>query len=120
MAIKHIGFSLTYAISVGISCVLGTLVPPMLAGTLGEALSGTGGQWILTGVILGAAGIAFCGVAGRLKEKDVSQSRAGFLLKKDCHYAYWPVCYLHFMVLRSMRVNLYQILRPIMVPAISR
>lgn len=89
MAIKHIGFSLTYAISVGISCVLGTLVPPMLAGTLGEALSGTGGQWILTGVILGAAGIAFCGVAGRLKEKDVSKNQSGFSFKKGL-----PLCLL--------------------------
>ncbi len=29
MAIRYVGFSLTYAISVGISCVLGTLIPPL-------------------------------------------------------------------------------------------
>lgn len=89
MAIKYLGFSLTYALSVGISCVLGTLVPPMMAGTLADALSGNGGQWILTGVILGAAGIAFCGVAGRLKEKDIALRQAGFSFKKGL-----PLCLL--------------------------
>ncbi|NCU02694.1 MAG: rhamnose:proton symporter, partial [Chitinophagaceae bacterium] len=39
IAIRYVGFSLTYAISVGISCVLGTLLPPLVAGTLGEVLS---------------------------------------------------------------------------------
>lgn len=89
MAIKHIGFSLTYAISVGISCVLGTLVPPIKDGNLDEALGGIGGGWILTGVLLGAVGIAFCGFAGRLKEKDVAQSQAGFSFKKGL-----PLCLL--------------------------
>ncbi|MCH5598761.1 hypothetical protein MKP09_13020 [Niabella ginsengisoli] len=89
MAIRHIGFSLTYAISVGISCVLGTLVPPLMDGTLGEALSGKGGSWILTGVLLGAMGIAFCGVAGRGKEKDVAQSHTSFSFKKGL-----PLCLL--------------------------
>src|SRR5882672_7882567 len=30
LAIRYVGFSLTYAISIGISCVLGTLLPPLL------------------------------------------------------------------------------------------
>ncbi|MEX2234557.1 MAG: L-rhamnose/proton symporter RhaT, partial [Cyclobacteriaceae bacterium] len=30
LAIRYVGFSLTYAISVGISCVLGTLLPPLV------------------------------------------------------------------------------------------
>lgn len=89
MAIKHIGFSLTYAISVGISCVLGTLIPPLMNGTMSDVLNGTGGQWILIGVVLGAAGIAFCGIAGRLKEKDVAQSHAAFSFKKGL-----PLCLL--------------------------
>src|SRR5580658_9118281 len=35
-AIRYVGFSLTYAIAIGVSCVLGTLLPPLLAGTLGD------------------------------------------------------------------------------------
>ncbi len=74
LAIRYVGFSLTYAISVGISCVLGTLLPPLYEGKLATVLSGNGGNVIITGIIAGAAGIALCGFAGRLKEKDNQNS----------------------------------------------
>lgn len=70
MAIRYVGFSLTYAISVGISCVLGTLLPPLYEGKLGSILHGDGGIIIMAGIFAGAVGIALCGIAGRLKEKD--------------------------------------------------
>jgi L-rhamnose-H+ transport protein len=70
VAIRYVGFSLTYAISVGISCVLGTLLPPLYEGRLASVLNGNGGNMIITGIAVGAAGIALCGLAGRLKEKD--------------------------------------------------
>ncbi len=73
IAIRYVGFSLTYAVSVGISCVLGTLLPPLYEGRLGEVLGGNGGSTIITGIIAGAVGIALCGLAGRLKEKDLRQ-----------------------------------------------
>lgn len=70
MAIRYVGFSLTYAVSVGISCVLGTLLPPLYENRLGEILSGNGGNVIVAGMAAGAAGIALCGLAGRMKERD--------------------------------------------------
>lgn len=73
IAIRYVGFSLTYAISVGISCVLGTLLPPLVAGTLGTILSGTGAGYLISGVTMGAIGIAVCGLAGRSKEKDIEK-----------------------------------------------
>ena len=73
MTIRYIGFSLTYAIAVGISCVLGTLLPSLLQGTLAVQLSKTGAGWIITGLLLGIAGIVFCGISGRMKEKDLSK-----------------------------------------------
>ncbi|MFY7838761.1 MAG: L-rhamnose/proton symporter RhaT [Lacibacter sp.] len=75
IAIRYVGFSLTYAISVGISCVLGTLLPPLVAGTLGTILSGSGAGYLISGVSMGAIGIAVCGLAGRSKEKDIEQQR---------------------------------------------
>jgi L-rhamnose-H+ transport protein len=72
VAIRHIGFSLTYAIAVGLSSVLGTLLPPLVKGTLGAHLAKTGGGWVLMGVIVGTLGIAMCGAAGRLKEGDLT------------------------------------------------
>lgn len=92
MAIRYVGFSLTYAISVGISCVLGTLIPPLVRGELASVFEKTGSGWVLTGIVLGALGIAICGVAGRGKEKDLEQARAantGFSLAKGL-----PLCFL--------------------------
>lgn len=75
IAIRYVGFSLTYAIAVGISCVLGTLLPPMVHGTLGEVLKSNGAVYLFGGVIMGAVGIALCGIAGRNKEKDLDKDQ---------------------------------------------
>ncbi|MBV7530206.1 L-rhamnose/proton symporter RhaT [Chitinophaga sp. sic0106] len=72
IAIRYVGFSLTYAISVGISCVLGTLLPPLVRGTLPEIFAASGAPFLISGVAMGAAGIALCGLAGRNKEKDMA------------------------------------------------
>jgi L-rhamnose-H+ transport protein len=92
IAIRYVGFSLTYAIAVGISCVLGTLLPPIVNGSLGDVLSGKGGSWLMSGVGMGALGIALCGLAGRHKEKDLeknSSNKSGFSLAKGL-----PLCLL--------------------------
>jgi L-rhamnose-H+ transport protein len=74
ISIRYIGFSLTYSIAVGLSSVLGTLVPPLVRGTMGEILSRPGAGMVMAGVIAGAAGIAMCGLSGRLKERDINQA----------------------------------------------
>ena len=73
LLIRYVGFSLTYAIAVGISCVLGTLLPPLVQGALGEVLKSNGAVYLFSGVFMGAVGIALCGVAGRNKEKDLEK-----------------------------------------------
>lgn len=92
MAIRHVGFSLTYAIAVGISCVLGTLLPPLIHGQLTALFSQNGASWIMAGIIIGALGIACCGVAGRFKENDLKldhTSGSSFSLAKGL-----PLCFL--------------------------
>lgn len=76
MAIRYVGYSLTYAIAVGISCVVGTLLPPIINGTLSTTLQGVGSSFIISGIVMGASGIAVCGVAGRSKEKDLEKQDA--------------------------------------------
>lgn len=73
IAIRYVGFSLTYAIAVGISCVLGTLLPPLVHGTLGEVLKSDGAVLLVSGVGMGLLGIVLCGLAGRNKEKDLER-----------------------------------------------
>jgi L-rhamnose-H+ transport protein len=74
IAIRYVGFSLTYAIAVGISCVLGTLLPPLVNGTLDDVMKSNGAAFLIMGVVMGAVGIALCGVAGRNKEKDIAKN----------------------------------------------
>jgi len=75
ISIRYIGFSLTYSIAVGLSSVLGTLIPPLVHGTLGATLSKPGAGWIITGIIVGTFGIACTGLAGRLKESDLASQQ---------------------------------------------
>jgi L-rhamnose-H+ transport protein len=91
MAIRYVGFSLTYAIAVGISCVLGTLLPPLVHGQLTALFSQNGASWIMAGIIIGALGIALCGVAGRYKENDLklNDTTGTFSLAKGL-----PLCFL--------------------------
>lgn len=76
ISIRYIGFSLTYAIAVGLSSVLGTLIPPLVNGTLSDVLHKAGAQWVIGGILVGTIGIAGAGWAGRLKEKDLSAQNA--------------------------------------------
>ena len=78
ISIRYIGFSLTYAIAVGLSALTKTVAMPLIHGTLPEILGKNGSGWIVAGVGVGILGIALCGVAGRLKELDFrGSSQAG-------------------------------------------
>ncbi len=84
ISIRYIGFSLTYAIAVGLSSVLGTLIPPIVKGTLGATLDKPGAGWIVAGIVVGIVGISGAGWAGRLKELDLTaqDTKGGFSLSK--------------------------------------
>lgn len=71
LSIKHIGYSLTYTIAIGISAVLGTIIPLMVFGGLTEYFKKPGGNIVLSGMVLSVIGVAICGLAGFKKEKDL-------------------------------------------------
>ena len=72
-AIRNIGYSLTYTISIGISAVLGTIVPLLINGKLVEHFTKTGGGIVLTGMVISVLGVALCGRAGFMKEKTLAK-----------------------------------------------
>ena len=76
-AIRNIGYSLTYTISIGISAVLGTIVPLLMNGTLVEHFTKTGGGIVLTGMVISVLGVALCGRAGFMKEKTLAKKEGG-------------------------------------------
>jgi len=72
VAIRHIGYSLTYALAISISCVLGTLLPPLLAGKLGETLNTHAGLLVIGGVLLGGGAMIVTGFAGFRRERETT------------------------------------------------
>ena len=76
LAIKHIGYSLTYTIAIGISAVLGTIIPLLYFGGLVEYFTKPGGSIVFTGMIISIFGVGLCGWAGFKKEKDISSLTA--------------------------------------------
>jgi L-rhamnose-H+ transport protein len=74
IAIRYLGFSITYAIAIGISCVMGTVFTPLLSGELASLLARRGTGWVLCGVAVAAIGILVFGLAGWLKDSDLRHS----------------------------------------------
>lgn len=75
LAIRHIGYSLTYTLAIGISAVVGTIIPLMIFGGLVEYFTKPGGFIVLTGMIISICGVVLCGWAGFMKEKDLSAKK---------------------------------------------
>lgn len=71
-SIRHIGYSLTYTIAIGLSAILGTIVPLILYGGLLDYFTAPGGNVIIAGMILAVFGVGMSGWAGFRKEKDLS------------------------------------------------
>lgn len=72
LSMRYLGMSLGYALALGFCAVFGTIVPPIFQGTFGDLLSKTSGLWVLCGVVVCLAGVAICGRAGGLKERELS------------------------------------------------
>ncbi len=76
-AINHIGYSLTYTLAIGISAVIGTILPLIIFGGLGDFFTKPGGTIVLTGMIFSIVGVVICGLAGFKKEKDIKAENFG-------------------------------------------
>ncbi len=85
VAIRYLGFSMTYAIAIGISCVVGTGFTPLVSGELAALLVKRGTIWVLAGIGVAAVGILVSGLAGWLRDADLRRSDTlpeGFQLGK--------------------------------------
>ncbi len=75
VAIRYIGYSLTYALAISISCILGTLLTPILDGKLGEVLAKTGSGYVIGGVLLGGVAMLVTGFAGFRRERETADDK---------------------------------------------
>ena len=87
LGIRYIGFSLNYAIAIGISAGLGTLMPLIwhpndgFVWTIFEKFSDGPGMVVLAGIIISLFGIALCGWAGALRERSGGDSPSRYAFK---------------------------------------
>lgn len=79
LAIKHIGYSLTYTIAIGISAVLGTVIPLLIFGGIIEYFTRTGGGIVLAGMLVSVIGVGLCGFAGFKKKKTFPEWKENYL-----------------------------------------
>jgi L-rhamnose-H+ transport protein len=74
LTMRYLGVSLGMAVALGYCAVFGTLIPPVFHGEfVSKVLQNASGQIVLLGVVVCIIGIAVAGLAGRRKERELSE-----------------------------------------------
>jgi len=68
LTMRHLGMSLGIGVAIGVTLVVGTLVPPMLHGQFASLFSTRGGLWSMAGILVALVGVATVSYAGHRKE----------------------------------------------------
>lgn len=74
LTMRYLGMSLGMAIALGLTTAFGTLLPPIISGQLADSLiKQLSGQIILAGIAVTLLGIFVVALAGRSKEREMSE-----------------------------------------------
>jgi L-rhamnose-H+ transport protein len=71
LTMRHLGMSLGIGVAIGVTLVVGTLVPPLLHGQAAMLFSTRSGLFTMAGIIVALLGIAIVSFAGHQKEKQL-------------------------------------------------
>lgn len=85
LSIRYLGIGLGNSLPLGITLALSTLIPPFMDGKGGELISTRPGLVTVVGVVIALIGIAFCGWAASIKDKELksdADSSGDFDFKK--------------------------------------
>ena len=80
IAIRLIGLALGFSIATGFLSSLGTLVPILVTGRMGEVMSTSSGRIMLLSVGLSLVGIAICGRAGMQRDRTAFKFKKGVVI----------------------------------------
>jgi L-rhamnose-H+ transport protein len=72
LSIRYLGIALGYAVALGFTTAFGTLMPPLFAGEMPALMHHMPGRVILFGIGVCMAGIVLNGLAGYLKERELT------------------------------------------------
>jgi L-rhamnose-H+ transport protein len=82
LTMRYLGLSLGIGVAIGVTLVIGTLVPPIMHGQLLEILMGRGGVLSLLGISTALLGVGVVSYAGHLKELALGRTIEQFDLRK--------------------------------------
>lgn len=82
LTMRYLGMSLGIGVAIGVTLVVGTLVPPIMHGQVGYLLTSRSGRFTMAGVVLALAGIAIVSWAGHQKEQRLGVRAEEFNLAK--------------------------------------
>jgi len=81
LTMRHLGMSMGIGIAIGVTLVVGTLIPPFLHGQAAALFATHAGQLTLAGVLVALAGVAIVSYAGHQKEQQLSGQVREFNVK---------------------------------------
>ncbi len=73
LSMRYLGMSLGYALALGFCAAFGTIIPPIYREEFIGLATSLSGQTTLAGIAVCLVGIAICGWAGMLKEKELTE-----------------------------------------------
>jgi L-rhamnose-H+ transport protein len=82
LTMRYLGMSLGIGIAIGVTLVVGTLIPPMVHGQASELVSTRGGLLTLLGIAVALCGIVIVSIAGHHKEIELGSAVREFDVKK--------------------------------------
>jgi L-rhamnose-H+ transport protein len=82
LTMRYLGMSLGIGVAIGVTLVVGTLIPPIVHGRLIYLLTSRGGRFTIAGILLALVGIAVVSWAGHQKEQRMGIRAEEFDLKK--------------------------------------
>src|ERR1700690_2052630 len=83
LTMRYLGMSLGMAVALGYCAAFGTLMPPIFSGEFfSKVVTTRSGVVILLGVAACLVGIAFAGVAGISKEREMSEEQKLEVIKE--------------------------------------
>jgi L-rhamnose-H+ transport protein len=81
LTMRYLGLSLGIGVAIGVTLVIGTLVPPIMHGQLIEIVMGRGGVLSLLGILAALLGVGIVSYAGHLKELALGRTTEQFDLR---------------------------------------
>lgn len=82
LAMRYLGMSLGIGVAIGVTLVVGTLMPPILHGQYRELLATKSGLFTMAGILVALIGVALVSYAGHLKDRRISAGTRDFHLKR--------------------------------------